>query len=96
MAEGGAGGAFRPPKPWQLTEKETINTFANWKSNILYNLSENNEFAQFLDSEWSKQSVASRGLTAVTTGEVTKTAVQTSMTATALMTTAAISKAVTL
>ena len=76
MAEGGAGGAFHPPKPWQLTENETINSFANWKSNVLYNLSLNNEFAQFLDSEWSKQSVASRGLTAVTTGEVTKTAVQ--------------------
>ena len=73
MAE---GGAFRPPKPWQLTESETINSFANWKSNVLYNLSLNNEFAQFLDSEWSKKSVANRGLLPVTTGQVTKTAVQ--------------------
>ena len=73
MAE---GGAFRPPKPWQLTESETINSFANWKSNVLYNLSLNNEFAQFLDSEWSKKSVVNRGLLPVTTGEVTKTAVQ--------------------
>ena len=76
MAEGGAGGAFRPPKPWQLTESETINTFANWKSNVLYNLSLNNEFAPFLDSEWSKKSVSNRGLLDVTLGEVTKTAVQ--------------------
>ena len=73
MAE---AGAFRPPKPWQLTESETINSFANWKSNVLYNLSLNNDFAQFLDSEWSKQSVANRGLFAKTTGNVTKTAVQ--------------------
>ena len=73
MAE---GGAFRPPKPWQLTESETINSFANWKSNVLYNLSLNNEFAQFLDSEWSKKPVANRGLQAVTTGNDTKTAVQ--------------------
>ena len=35
--------AFRAPKPWQLTEKETISLFANWKSNLLYNLSLNNE-----------------------------------------------------
>ena len=76
MAEGGARGAFRPPKPWQLTESETINTFANWKSNVLYNLSLNNEFAPFLDSEWAKKSVSNRGLQSVTVGEVTKTAVQ--------------------
>ena len=66
------GGAFRPPKPWQLTESETINSFANWKSN----LSLNNEIAQFLDSEWAKKPVANRGLQAVTTGNDTKTAVQ--------------------
>ena len=57
-------------------ESETINSFANWKSNVLYNLSLNNEFAQFLDSEWSKKPVANRGLQAVTIGNDTKTAVQ--------------------
>jgi hypothetical protein len=53
-----------------------INSFANWKSNVLYNLSLNNDFAQFLDSEWSKQSVANRGLFSVSLGGLTKTAVQ--------------------
>jgi len=74
MAE---GGAFRAPKPWQLTENETINTFANWKSNVLYNLSLNNEFAQFLDTSWSKKSVTNRGLQDLKEGEeIKKTAVQ--------------------
>jgi len=62
-------------KPWQLTE--TISSFANWQSNLLYNVSLNNEFSAFLDSEWSKQSVTNRGLTdTVIAGEVKKTAVQ--------------------
>ena len=56
--------SFRPPKQWVLTEKETITSFANWQSNILYHLSLNNEFARFIDptATWSKQSVANRGL----------------------------------
>ena len=64
MAEGG----FRPPKQWQLTEVETITTFANWKSNILYHLSLCNEFAPFLEetSTWSKSAVPNRGLAATT------------------------------
>ena len=75
MAEGSS--AFRAPKPWQLTEQETINTFANWKSNVLYNLSLNNEFAPFLESSWSKKSVANRGLRDLReNGEVKKTAIQ--------------------
>ena len=69
MAE---GGHFRAPKPWQLTEKETISSFANWKSNILYNLSLNDEFAQFLDATWAKKSVANRGLTDLKEGETVK------------------------
>ena len=73
MAE---GGAFRPPKPWQLTEVETINSLANWKSTILYNLSLNNEFAQFLEATWSKKSVANYGLAAKTEGTVTKSPAQ--------------------
>ena len=78
MAEArSSGGAFRAPKPWQLNEDETISSFANWKSNILYNLSLNNEFAYFLDSNWSKSSVPNRGLVDVKVGDVvTKTAVQ--------------------
>ena len=69
--------AFRAPKPWQLSEHETVSSFANWKSNILYNLSLNNEFAPFLDSTWSKKTVANRGLADLKEGEVVKkTAVQ--------------------
>ena len=69
--------AFRAPKPWQLTESETMSSFANWKSNILYNLSLNNEFALFLDTTWAKSSVANRGLLDMReNGEVKKTAVQ--------------------
>ena len=75
MAEGGKS-SFRPPKQWSLTDNETISSFANWKSNMLYNLSLNDEFSQFLDSEWSKKSVANRGLSAKLIGTVTKTATQ--------------------
>ena len=53
---------FRPPKPWTLTENETITSFGKWQSNLLYHLSLNNEFSTFLDSEWQKKSVASHGL----------------------------------
>ena len=55
---------FRPPKPRELKDKETITSFASWKSNILYHLSLNNDFAPFLDSEWQKASVANHGLVA--------------------------------
>ena len=65
-------GSFRPPKQWQLTENETITSFANWQSNIMYHLSLNNEFEPFLTTVWQKKSVPNRGLTATTT----KTAVQ--------------------
>ena len=56
--------AFKPPKQWLLSENEDMNSFANWQSNMLYHLSLNNEFAPFLDSEWSKHSVTNRGLQA--------------------------------
>ena len=60
-----ANNVFRPPKPRELSDNnETITTFASWKSNILYHLSLNNEFASFLESEWGKSSVANRGLVA--------------------------------
>ena len=59
-------GSFKPPKQWVLSEHETITSFASWQSNILYHLSLNNEFAQFLDDDvtWQKKSVANRGLAA--------------------------------
>jgi len=57
--------SFRPPKQWVLTENETITSFANWQSNIIYHLSLNNEFAPFIEptATWQKQSVLNRGLT---------------------------------
>ena len=56
---------FRPPKQWVLTETETISSFCNWQSNLLYHLSLNNEFATFIADgfEWQRKSVANRGLT---------------------------------
>jgi len=56
--------SFRPPKQWVLTENETITSFANWQSNIIYHLSLNNEFAPFIEptATWQKQSVLNRGL----------------------------------
>ena len=57
------GGLFRPPKPRELTETETITSYAKWQSNILFLLSQCNEFAPYLESEWSKHGVAHRGLT---------------------------------
>ena len=57
-------GSFRPPKQWCLKENETITSFASWQSNLLYHLSLNNDFANFLDSEWQKKSVANHGLAA--------------------------------
>ena len=57
--------AFRPPKPRELKDNgETITSFASWKSNILYHLSLNNEFAPFLEATWQKSSVTIRGLAA--------------------------------
>ena len=57
--------SFRPPKQWVLTENETITSFANWQSNIIYHLSLNNEFALFIEpnAAWGKQSTPNRGLT---------------------------------
>ena len=56
--------SFRPPKQWVLTENETITSFANWQSNIIYHLSLNNEFAPFIEpnATWEKQSTLNRGL----------------------------------
>ena len=54
---------FQSPKQWSLTENETITSFANWQSNMLYHLSLCNDFASFLESIWGKQSTTNRGLT---------------------------------
>ena len=55
---------FKPPKPWSLTESESISSFSNWKSNQLYHLSLNNAFAPYIadDFRWQRKSVLNRGL----------------------------------
>ena len=55
------GASFKPPKQWTLTENETIISFDSWKSNILYHVSLNNEFARFLEDEWAPKSTANHG-----------------------------------
>ena len=56
----------RAPKQWMLTKNETINTFENWRQNLLYILSLDQNFAPFLgeDVTWLKKSAANptRGL----------------------------------
>jgi len=38
----------RAPKQWFLSKVETINSFENWKQNLLYTLSSDSTFAPFL------------------------------------------------
>ena len=47
----------RAPKQWCLTKNETINTFENWKQNLIYTLSLDVSFAPFLVSgtTWLKK-----------------------------------------
>ena len=57
--------AFRPPRQWQLAEKDvSITDFANWQSNLKYYLSLNNEYAAFIDPRftWQRSSTLNRGL----------------------------------
>ena len=56
---------FKPPKNKILSENETISSYTSWQSNMLFHLSLYKEFANFIadDVEWSKKSVANRGLT---------------------------------
>lgn len=57
----------RAPKQWQLTTNETLNSFKNWKENLVYTLSLDKSFAPFLKDNvtWLKHSTASptRGFT---------------------------------
>ena len=40
--------SHRAPKQWYLSKVETINSFENWKQNLLYTLSLDSNFAPFL------------------------------------------------
>ena len=57
----------RAPKQWLLTKDETLNSFTNWKENLLYTLSLDSKFSKFLADgfTWRKKSSAqpSRGFT---------------------------------
>ena len=48
----------RAPKQWDLTSNETLNSFKNWKENLVYTLSLDKSFAPFLKDgvTWGKQS----------------------------------------
>ena len=56
----------RAPTQWCLTKHETINTFGNWKQNLIYTLSLDVNFAEFIatDAQWQKKTAArpDRGL----------------------------------
>ena len=47
----------RAPKQWCLSKTKTVNSFENWKQNLLYTLSLDNHFAPFLsdDATWGKK-----------------------------------------
>ncbi len=57
---------YRAPKQWQLTKDETVNSFENWKANLMYILSLDNNFSAFLADGfvWQKKTAANpnRGL----------------------------------
>ena len=57
----------RAPKQWCLSKSETINSFENWRQNLLYTLSLDSNFAPFLaeDFTWGKKMKADplRGFT---------------------------------
>ena len=50
----------RAPKQWCLSKVKTISSFENWKQNLLYTLSLDNNFAQFLSEgvTWPKKTTA--------------------------------------
>ena len=56
----------KAPKQWTLSKDETLNSYNNWKENLIYTLSLDRNFAPFLknDAKWNKASTADphRGL----------------------------------
>ena len=57
----------RAPRQWCLAKTETVNTFENWRQNLVYTLSLDPNFAQFIaiDAKWEKRCAAhpNRGFT---------------------------------
>ena len=56
----------KAPKQWQLTKEETLNSYNNWKANMIYTLSLDKNFAPFVvaTATWQKETTANpnRGL----------------------------------
>ena len=48
----------RAPKQWKLTSEETLNTFTNWKENLMYTLTLDKSFAPFIKDgvTWKEES----------------------------------------
>ena len=69
--------SFKSRKLVELTENESISSFASWKQNLMFHLASCNQFAPFMaiDSTWRTASVPNRGLTD-DTGASGKTAEQ--------------------
>ena len=63
----------KAPKQWTLSKTETLNSFNNWKENLVYTLSLDTNFAPFLkdDAKWTKTSTTdpNRGLVDDPTGQ---------------------------
>ena len=61
------GTTARGPKQWSLSKNETINSFENWRQNLVYTLSLDTNFAPFLadSATWAKKTKAQplRGFT---------------------------------
>ena len=57
----------KAPKQWTLSKDETLNSYNNWKENLIYTLSLDSNFSPFLkdDAKWTKASTTdpNRGLT---------------------------------
>ena len=70
---------FKPPKLRNLNSKETATTFESWKGNLIYNLTLDPNFEEFIDCTWTKKTQDSlRGFTDIKTeaGAIVKTAAQ--------------------
>ena len=51
-----ANASARAPKQWCLTKNETINSFENWRQNLMYTLSLDKNFVPYLTLKWAKKS----------------------------------------
>ncbi len=54
--------SLRLPKLTELTENEDITSYSKWQSNLRFHLSIRNEFAPYLETQWSTAATANRGL----------------------------------